>query len=463
MRIERIIASEYGAHLDSNVYTGKGTDDTEVLQKILDRADGENVGVHLVMDGAALIKGLKLRSNTTIECLSKDCGFYLADNSDCPVVKNADEIREGKVKQRNIRLIGGTYNQNCAHQIHSVKFDDDHGFFKNWGIPGFAPSCDYVVALRFVGVENLEIKDIVIRDQRTYAALFANWKNITIENTSIELPGRVHGQNQDGFHIFGPGQFLNMRNVRGCTSDDFIALAPDESDGKSSITDVLIDGVTLDDADQAIRMLVHHKGLLDRVLIRNVTGTYRSYGFFINPFFNTGVDENGGYGNITIENVNLRSTAIDYDYTEPFLFRVGGHMRSLTLRNIEHYHPVDHRYLVDLGLQYYMDDVKKNSPTVIDSLTVDGLHTAENSPLSRDTDYIRVKDCTVKNLTIRNVNIERTEEVGTGGNLLSLVDSATVENLSVSSVSAQKLSGFIKCDKNSTAENLTVNAVTIKK
>ena len=118
MRIERIIASECGAHLDSNVYTGKGTDDTEVLQKILDRADGENGGVHLVMDGAALIKGLKLRSNTTIECLSKDCGFYLADNSDCPVVKNADEIREGVVKQRNIRLIGGTYNQNCAHQIH---------------------------------------------------------------------------------------------------------------------------------------------------------------------------------------------------------------------------------------------------------------------------------------------------------------------------------------------------------
>lgn len=101
MRIERIIASECGAHLDSNVYTGKGTDDTEALQKILDRADGENVGVHLVMDGAALIKGLKLRSNTTIECLSKDCGFYLADNSDCPVVKKCrrDPRRGGKTAQ----------------------------------------------------------------------------------------------------------------------------------------------------------------------------------------------------------------------------------------------------------------------------------------------------------------------------------------------------------------------------
>ena len=37
-------------------------------------------------------------------------------------------------------------------------------------------------------IENLEIKDIVIRDQRTYAALFANWKNIFLHyivNSSI--------------------------------------------------------------------------------------------------------------------------------------------------------------------------------------------------------------------------------------------------------------------------------------
>lgn len=112
-----------------------------------------------------------------------------------------------------------------------------------------------VVALFFVGVENLLVRDLTIVDQRTYAFLASNWNHVDIDRVRIELPARVHGQNQDGFHFFGPGRFLNIRNVSGRTSDDFIALAPDENDDESSIEDVLIDGVMLDDADQAIRML----------------------------------------------------------------------------------------------------------------------------------------------------------------------------------------------------------------
>ena len=50
--MHRIIASERVV-LDSNVYTGGGTDRTAELQAILDLAlDG---GVYLIMDGAALI------------------------------------------------------------------------------------------------------------------------------------------------------------------------------------------------------------------------------------------------------------------------------------------------------------------------------------------------------------------------------------------------------------------------
>ena len=79
--------------------------------------------------------------------------------------------------------------------------------------------------------------------------------------------------------ISGAGQFLTLRNIKGRAGDDFIALGPDEHDLVSSITDVLIDGVHLENADQAIRMLSRAKGRLDRVTVKNVTGTYRSYGF----------------------------------------------------------------------------------------------------------------------------------------------------------------------------------------
>lgn len=74
MKIKTIIASQV-ATLDSNVYTGGGTDVTKELQAALDEALVCG-GVHLIMDGAALISGLKVHSNTTIECLSRDCGFF---------------------------------------------------------------------------------------------------------------------------------------------------------------------------------------------------------------------------------------------------------------------------------------------------------------------------------------------------------------------------------------------------
>lgn len=462
MKISKYIASECGAKLDSNVYSGGGTDDTEVLQSILDKAKDQTQGVYLVVDGAALIRGLKVYSNTTIECLSKECGFYLCDHSDCSVLENGNQIRMDKIIDKNIQIIGGTYNQNCTNQQHSFNYEDDTGIADTSWLPGFKKSCDPVVNMLFVGVENLIIRDLSIRDQRTYAALFKNWSQVTIENVVVELPNKMHGQNQDGFHFFGPGRFLNMRNVSGCTSDDFIALAPDEADGVSSITDVLIDGVILDDADQAIRMLCHHKGFLDRITVRNITGTYRSYGFFINPFFNSGTDQNAGYGNILIENVNLRSTAIDYDYTEPFLFRVGGRVRSLTLKDIQHYHPIDKRYLVDIGLQYYMDDAPLATPTQIDSLVVDGLHVQETSPLSCDTTFIRLKRADIKNLTVRNVEIERDGEVGKGGRFIAVTDSSNAGTITLRNISAQNVAEFLVKDEDATVEHFIADGINFK-
>ena len=72
--IQTVYASTV-AVLDSNVRTGGGTDDTAALQAVLDRAREEG-GIHLIMDGAALVTQLVVYSNTTIECLNQDCGFF---------------------------------------------------------------------------------------------------------------------------------------------------------------------------------------------------------------------------------------------------------------------------------------------------------------------------------------------------------------------------------------------------
>ena len=89
MEIKKVYASSV-AKLTSNVYTGGGDDDTAAIQAVLDEAREENVGVHLIMDGAALITQLKLYSNTTIECMNKDCGFYQIDWQNKAMLTNAE-------------------------------------------------------------------------------------------------------------------------------------------------------------------------------------------------------------------------------------------------------------------------------------------------------------------------------------------------------------------------------------
>ena len=119
--MKKIFASQI-ATLDSNVFTGGGTDMTEALQAALDQAvDGD--GVHLVVDGAALIHGLKVHSNTVIECTGRDCGFYMADFSNRPMLTNSDWSYQ-EILNCNITILGGTYNHNCTHQAHHVSTEE---------------------------------------------------------------------------------------------------------------------------------------------------------------------------------------------------------------------------------------------------------------------------------------------------------------------------------------------------
>jgi hypothetical protein len=416
-----IFASQAGAKLNSNVFTGGGTDDTEAIQKILDKAP-EIGTLHLVMDGAALVRGLNIHSNTTIECLNSSCGFFLAVQSNRSVIQNANPTVSGERKDKNIMLLGGTYNQNCKNQLHHVKGQD---FLGNVG----ENNEKWVIAMEFYGVENFTMRDVTIRDQRTFAMLMANWFRVTMENISIDLPGHMDAQNQDGLHFFGPGRFLTMRNIQGSSGDDFLALAPDEFDGISDITDVLIDGVFLNNADQGIRLLSREKGRLDRVIIKNITGTYKSFGFYIDPWVK---GSGGSFGNIVFDTINLSQNAPNYDYTTPFLFRLGGKIESLTLKNIQHHNPSDARSLVDVGWPT-PDRHHDTSNTHIKSLVIDGLHIFELYDRSTNTSFINVV-AKVDNLVVRNVEILRPSNSVSKGCLIETRNTASIGTLFMNNI-----------------------------
>lgn len=400
MTTKTILASQAGARLDSNVETGGGTDDTAALQKALDTARTGG-GVHLVMDGAALVTGLRIHSNTTIECRNKACGFFQAAQSNCAVLMNANPSA-GPIADRNLALLGGTYNQNCRNQAHHMP-PEVH----------YSKAERLVVALAFLGVENLLVRDVTVRDQRTFAILVTNWLKVTMEHIRLELPGYIHGGNQDGIHVQGPGRFLVLRNIQGRTGDDFIAINGDEETVREKtfihpfastgpVSDVLVDTVQVDDAAQVVRIL-SRESLLERITVRNVSGHYRSFGFYLSAWDYKHKGLQGNFGTIVFENIDLRQTKADYTYTEPFVFRISGRHRSLTLRNVYYYDPTDDRYLIHLEGHTDVPDMG-DTPADVESLVIDGLHIQDAGTAAQTRPYIRASGH-VKSLVVRNSEI----------------------------------------------------------
>ncbi|MGN1100214.1 MAG: hypothetical protein ACI4S9_07680 [Christensenellales bacterium] len=372
-----------------DILRGGKDDCAEKIQRVLDMAK-EGDGIRVIVEGAYYTSTLKIHSHTTIECLNRNCGFYLADGTTDALFANADFSTED-ISDEDIHFIGGSYNLNCAGQEHHRED------FARCGNPvfdeGFLGSS---MGFKFMGVRDFSMKDAVIINQRTYAMAFANWENVVMEDIRIELPLCMFGQNQDGLHFFGKGRFLTLRNICGTAGDDFIALAPDELDGVSDITDVLIDGVFLKESDQAIRLLSRGKGRLDRVIIKNVTGTYKSYGFFINPwcnpFYGDGINC-GDYGTIQIENVHLKQVIGKYDYTKPCLFRLGGKIGTLKLRDVVFENRDDDSDFMQIGGDYifWNKDVNGECFTEVDTITMNGIHILKNDDDKAETSGVILK------------------------------------------------------------------------
>ncbi len=405
MEFKVFLASEH-VKLDSNVKIGGGTDATAALQAILDLA-GDDCGVKLIMDGCALITGLDLSSNTIIECMNKDCGFYQRDNSNRAILSN--KVWDMRTRQtKNITLLGGTYNQNCKNQAHDVpatKVLYSPGQY-NDRQNDMPQGSHWIYGLEFYGVQNFLMRDVTIQDFRTFAVMIGGFRNVTIEDVWLDLPNHMDAQNQDGFHFWGPGEYLTVRNVGGRVGDDFMNIGPDEHDGVSSITDVIVDGVFLEYADQSIRMLTYGTGRLDRVTVRNVSGVYRSFGFYINCWFPG--ETYGDFGNIFIENIDLREADPNYGYRAPMLFSIGGNIECLTMKNIRHHLPRDNRTLFELGIPFHDlswefpdDNLPKMKNMIIEGLTI-----TEDGDNGDGCEYIQVY-LPIDNLVLRDVYIMR--------------------------------------------------------
>ncbi|MBQ9359184.1 MAG: hypothetical protein IJT95_06535 [Abditibacteriota bacterium] len=204
------LASDH-AVLNSDVDRGGGADDTAALQAVLDKAlSGEKVT--LVMDGAALITGLIIHDNTTVRCINPSCGFYLADGAGNALFRNgrASYSAPREKWNRNISFIGGTYNHNAAHQEHTVPSRENEKTIYT-DLEGNPSALKDVKCMELYGVENLLMKDMVIKNQTTFALLLANFYHADLQNITVVLDDYKYANNQDGLHFWGRAGFFRSK------------------------------------------------------------------------------------------------------------------------------------------------------------------------------------------------------------------------------------------------------------
>ncbi|MBR4889258.1 MAG: hypothetical protein IKU17_08945 [Clostridia bacterium] len=244
------------------LYADGAHDDTKALQALLDQR-----GLVTVPDGRYLISSALVLHDDTCLHLSHNAVICLADDACCYMLTNDRCYKEGR--NHHITVEGGTWYGNNAHQRRG-KIHPEKPYY--WGM-----------IMRFQGMEDLTVRDVTYKDPESYALLIMDADRFTVENITFDF--NMLRPNMDGVHVQGPSFNGYIRNIKGATNDDLVALNCDDrlDDGeermntKGDIENMTVDGLYADNGYTAVRLLSCGSKMRN-VVIRNVFGTYRLYG-----------------------------------------------------------------------------------------------------------------------------------------------------------------------------------------
>jgi len=310
-----VTASRAGARLNTDLMKGGGTDDTTVLQHLLDRASNGRP-VHLIIDGPALVSGLDLYGNTTVECTAGG-GLYLRNGSSRAILRNAHRSR-GRIQDEHIEIKSCFLNGNRDGQPYAhLPWPDPIGYSQP---SNREEDGTFITGLQFLGVNYLKVKDLTLWNVRAFGAWVSNANYVDIHNVTVDH-GVAEGNdsevyNTDGIHFTGPVRHAVIESVTLRTGDDGIGLNANDwpvddvtirNDlgpyvGQGPITDVAINNVEFIDALSGIRVF-SAKERVDRISISNVVGVIKDALLVVTHWTNGG--SLGNVGGIILSNISV--------------------------------------------------------------------------------------------------------------------------------------------------------------
>lgn len=291
----------------------------------------------------------------------------------------------------NFEIEGGIWNFNNKNQdpnpIQTGKFDERH-FLGH--------------IMLFYNVKNFRLSNMTFKDPSNYAVMIERASYFTVENIQFDFnEGNPYSVNMDGIHLNGNCHYGVIRNLKGSTYDDLVALNAYEGAG-GDITNVEIDGLFAEKCHSAVRLLTVQQDI-KHITISNVFGTYYQYCIGFTKFYPG--ETTGCFDAISLRNIHASKA------------------KRL---------PVQEMHMsTDVGKSYHFPFIWIQGETKVKSMSINELHRREyENPIATiqidenvDVDHLVINDISVEN------HIESEVPV--------LVNNGRVKNLTMSNIRLQ--------------------------
>jgi hypothetical protein len=319
--------------LDFNGVKGDGqNDDTDGLQAALDTYSSI---VYLPKPKSKYIISRTLIIYTGQTLMADRCAeIKLADFACAHMLTNSDHIGGNE----HITVSGGIWNGNNTAQ--TCEYHENGG---GWKIR-YCPDRYIGVMMRFNNVSNLIISDLTLKDPESFGIQLGNLINFTVEGITFDY--NMLKLNMDGVHLDGNCKHGVIKNLKGATNDDLLALNADDAwmveMSRGPITDIEIDGIFADNGYTAVRLLSAGSEI-SRIRLSNIYGSYRYYAVsFTHHDVHPG--EASIFSDIVIDGLFCQKSfegdmAEPVDYSDPLFFPLmwiapGTRVKTLHINNL---------------------------------------------------------------------------------------------------------------------------------
>jgi len=249
-----------------------GTDNTSALQAVLDTASASSP-LRLFIDGNTRTGKLRVKGHTSIIGIGMP-KMWLKNGANSPFIQNYNPSPD-TITDEKIHIEGLDLECNRANQTGIGNFGTQEA---NGNLQD---------AIQMFQVRNLTIRNVIIRHAQAIPIHYSG-QNIFINDIHLDNNDGVF--QQGGIQAEGPTSRVVISNIVGTVFDDLIAIAVDSDQwneteitglgpyiGPGDCTDFTISNIVGYDAWSAVRLFGWDTSRIDRVVVRNISGTFIGY------------------------------------------------------------------------------------------------------------------------------------------------------------------------------------------